>query len=227
MAGEDLLIRFYYQDGRLICEARGGPRGPLAISVCSQDFTSWVCYMNTKDYSLPCSLGNLMRWIPIPMILQQHRTILIHASQIALNGRGILFTAPSGTGKSTQAKLWRDHRGARIICNDRTLIHDGFTYGYPMDGSEPVCSGERYQLGAIVVLGQSPENTIQRLKPRIALANLMPQLVFHSWDPVGRNTASAQLIDLMMQYPVYQLNCTPDEAAVACLENRLKMDGVI
>lgn len=227
MAGEDLLLAYYPYERGMICAAKGGPRGPLAISISSGDYAMWTCYLNTQAHDVPASIGNYLRLVPMPVILQSRNALLLHASQMAVQGRGILFTAPSGTGKSTQARLWRDHRGGRIICNDRTLVHNGRCFGYPMDGSEPVCSAEHYPLAAIVVLGQSPQNRIRQLKPSIALASLMPQVVFHSWDPGARNTAAAQLISLIGRCPVYQLCCTPDEDAVICLENRLKMDGVI
>ena len=139
----------------------------------------------------------------------------------------LIFYGPSGTGKTTQAKLWRTHRGAEIICNDRTLVRDGQTYGFPMDGSEPVCSGKILPLGAVVCLAQASENQIRRLRPGEALAALMPQVVFDSWDSRSSRLASEQLIELIRRRPVYQLCCTPDQQAVECLEACLRKDGIL
>lgn len=225
--GKDLILEYYRQHEELLCVAREGGKGTLAVTQCDSTFSHLVCYMNTEEFTPKDSLGGLLRMLPMRSILQYHGAQFFHASQIAVGNMGILFTAPSGTGKTTQAKLWRDLRGARIVCNDRTLIRDGKTYGYPMDGSEPVCSGEIYPLGAVVFLRQSPVNRVQRLKPSAVLAKLMPQLVFDTWDPEARAKAAAQLLDLMAHYPVYQLDCTPDEAAVMCLEHCLKKDGVM
>ena len=44
------------------------------------------------------------------------------ASFIRWQGRGILFSAPSGTGKSTQANLWVQHQGAEVINGDRAAL---------------------------------------------------------------------------------------------------------
>ena len=138
-----------------------------------------------------------------------------------------MFTAPSGTGKTTQAKLWKMYREARIVCNDRTLIQGGRTYGYPVDGSEPMCSGECFPLGAVVLLEQGTENQIRRLNPREAALKLFPQLVISMWNAEARILALDQLIQMMKNCPVYLLKCTPQEAAVQCLEKQLIADGVI
>ena len=73
-------------------------------------------------------------------------------------------------GKTTQAKLWERFRNARIICNDRTLLRkqDGnwYSYGYPMDGSQPVRSGEVHVAGCIVLVKQSQngKSSIERMR---------------------------------------------------------------
>lgn len=226
MLGRDLLLEYYQDAGGLLC-ASPGARGPLALTRCSSDYNHLVCRLNSGVYQLPMTLGHFLRMTPMRRVLQEHGVQLLHASQIAFGGRGILFTAPSGTGKTTQAKLWRTHRGAEIICNDRTLVRDGQTYGFPMDGSEPVCSGKILPLGAVVCLAQAGENRICRLRPGEALAALMPQVVFDSWDSRSSRLASEQLIELIRRRPVYQLCCTPDQQAVECLEACLRKDGIL
>lgn len=225
--GEDLLLRYYAEGSNLLIVAKGGPRGPIAITRMTQDCSDLVCYVNAAAYGTQDALSDLMRMLPLCRILQMHDVFFFHAAQIAVNGTGILFTAPSGTGKTTQAKLWRQHRGAEIICNDRTLVRKGRTYGFPVDGSEPVRSGLVHSLGALVLLKQNSENSVRRLRPGAALARLMPQLVIDTWDPAARTLAIEQLMELMKHYPVYQLECTPDLRAVACLEAQLRADGVI
>lgn len=228
MTGIDVLTEYYREPDALLCLARGGWKGSLATCQGTLDFRQLTCYINVDNFQTPINgMGDFLRILPMRAILQHFSVIFFHASQIAIGERGILFTAPSGTGKTTQAKLWQRHRNARIICNDRTLVRAESTYGYPMDGSEPVRSGEVHRLGAIVTPGQNSTNTIQRLKPGVAIARLLPQLVIDAWDESAKELAMEQLLDLVGRVPVYRLECTPDISAVRCLEAALIADGVI
>lgn len=227
MSGEDLLLEYYLEKDRLICLSKGSAGSHLATTVSGLDYTDIVCYLNSDHAVSLNSVGNLLRLIPMRMILQGKGTLFLHASQVAIRGKGIVFTAPSGTGKTTQAKLWKTYRGAQIICNDRTLIRQGQTYGYPVDGSEPVFSSASFPLGAVVLLEQSPENKIRQLKPREGLLRLMRQVVYDHWSHDAEFAATEQILELIRKFPVYLLSCTPDENAVICLEQQLKKDGVL
>ena len=227
MLGDDLLMEYYQEGEQLLCLTKGGQGKFLSSCLCASDLKDMTCWLNFASGSPVDSLGGILRMIPMRRITMLHRVLFFHASQIGVGSKGILFTAPSGTGKTTQAKLWRKFRGVDILCNDRTLTDGTLTYGFPTDGSEPVITGERRTLGAIVVLEQAPENAVRRLRPREILPRLMPQLVLDAWDPASASAAMELLLDLIPRTPVYLLACTPDESAVRCLERQLVMDGVI
>lgn len=227
MIGEDLLLEYYREQDRLICLTKGGVGKYLACCVWDERCSELCCWVGLPVGTTADSLGNLLRMIPLRSILLRSGVLFLHASQIAVGGTGILFTAPSGTGKTTQARLWKQFRGARIVCNDRTLTDGTRTYGFPMDGSEPVISGEICALGAVTLLEQAPENTVRRLRPREALVRLMPQMVMDTWDPEARAQTMQRILTLLETVPVYLLRCTPDADAVDCLEQQLFKDGVI
>ena len=44
----------------------------------------------------------------VARLLPSLNTVLFHGSCLALDGQGVLFTAKSGTGKSTHTRLWRE-----------------------------------------------------------------------------------------------------------------------
>ena len=229
--GEDLICRYFRVGDRFCCYTRGGPKGPVACSFYSEDCRDIVCYMNEKPFiAPPHNLGSILRMIPIRAIFQRFGVIFFHASQILFHGRGILFTAPSGTGKSTQAKLWRECRGASILCGDRTLARflDGWvTFGYPLDGSEPVRTTGSVLLGAVVLLAQGESNFVERLHPLRGAASLIEQTVIDTWNPAAKTSALQLILSMMESVPVYRLVCTPDERAVNILEKKLIEDEVI
>lgn len=223
---DDEQMCFYDHGGKILCAAKGGSLGPMAYTVCNLSESRMVCHLNTR-YPLLGSLGALIQLVPLKWFLGRKGILLFHASQILIQSRSVLFAAPSGTGKTTQARLWQRNRNAEILCNDRVLLRGMQTSGFPYDGAEPVFCPEIHDLHAIVCLGQAARNMIRRLRPSSAIAKLMQVTLFDAWDPVVRDFAVEQLVSIAEKIPVYQMNCTLDEAAVSCLEAQLRKDGVI
>ena len=230
--GSDLLLD-YYREGN-ICWAvtRPGTRGSALCTVYSHDLSAAAVHLNEKEYpNVIRSVEKILQLFPVRELFTAHGVLMLHASRISSQGRAILFTAPSGTGKTTQANLWRDYAGAELLCNDRTLVRKGddapITGGYPVDGSAPVCSAEERPLGAVVVLRQGSENTAARLPVARALSLLMSQTVTDAWNHDELFTQQQLWLDILQTCPAYLLTCTPDRAAVECLHNQLIKDGVL
>lgn len=150
---------------------------------------------------------------------------ILHASYISRNGKGILFTAPSGTGKSTQAELWRKYRNAQIINGDRAVVRiaaDGvLACGLPYAGSSEYCINKTLPLNAIVYLEQGKRTTIHPLQGIHAFRKLWEQITVPLWDKRAVEKISNILQAVMKEIPVYHLSCTPDESAVTVLETEL------
>lgn len=230
--GEDAVQEYYVEGNDRLCMTKGGQAGFVAGCVYTAERPELFCAVNAGAYSLPTlSLGGLLRFLPMREIFLHFGVLFLHASQVAYRGKGILFSAPSGTGKTTQAKLWEQYRGAELVCNDRTLLRktDGLwrSYGYPMDGSEPVRSSAVNTLGAVVLLEQGTVNEARRLRPGKAVSLLMGQAVIDGWNAGARTAAMELLLTLVDEVPVYLLTCTPDERAVAALEEKLTKEGVM
>lgn len=230
--GDDLLLNYYNDGNYQYAVAKPGTLGPATAVVYTSDFSKATVYINEKEHpGVICTIDKVLQLFPVRQLLAHHHAMLLHASQIVVGNKGILFTAPSGTGKSTQAQLWQKHEDIEIVCNDRTLLRKNGnfynTYGYPIDGSSPVCNNKKYDLGAIVVLRQANENTIQRLSALKALKYLMDQTVIDAWNRDEVIIVQQDWIDLLKQYPVYLLSCKPDYDAVLCLKQQLINDRVI
>lgn len=151
--------------------------------------------------------------------------VILHASFIEHNGQAILFTAPSETGKSTQADLWAKHRNADIINGDRAVIRliNGKAYacGIPFAGSSTYCKNATLPLAAIVYLGQAPETTIEQMNFMNGFRKVWEGCTVNTWNPDDLNKAIDIVQQITAQTPVFFLNCTPDESAVIALETAL------
>jgi len=151
----------------------------------------------------------------------------IHAAAINYNESGILFTAPSGTGKSTQAKLWQRYKQVEILNDDRPIIRmkDGqwHVYGTPWSGSNLQIINKSVALSAIIAIRQSPENSIRRLNSKEVAAYVMPRCFLPYFDQKLMDTAINHIVSVMKNTPVYLLSCKPDEEAVKMVSRCLEL----
>ena len=161
--------------------------------------------------------------------MQSFNQYILHSSFIQYNDHAILFSAPSGTGKSTQADLWKQYRNALIINGDRTLLSKNEYFianGWPLCGSSEICFNEHYPLSCIVFLSQGKENNITELDYKDAYKKLISELTINYHNPLFINSAMDFIEDLLKNIKVYHLTCDISEDAVICLENKMKEDFV-
>lgn len=164
---------------------------------------------------------------------------LMHGSAIAVDEKSILFTAKSGTGKSTHTRLWREYLADSVtmINDDKPLLRiesagqniDRFTnstahrfaiaqysavnvYGTPWDGKHRLSSNIHAPLSAICILERATNNKIVEVKPNDVLPLLLQQVYRpRSADALKRVVACAY--QTFAATPVYRLGCNMDISA--------------
>ena len=89
-------------------------------------------------------------------------SLILHCAYMVYQGEAILFSAPSETGKTTQANLWEKYRGSRTVNGDRALLGKRkgrwTAQGWPVCGTSEVCHNEEFPIRAVVMLSQAKEN---------------------------------------------------------------------
>ena len=157
--------------------------------------------------------------------LLYYRAVIIHASYIIYNGQAILFTAPSGGGKSTQAYLWQKYESAEIVNGDRAVIKkedDGwFVHSLPLCGSSGICLNKSAKLRAVVSLNKDDKNRVEKLTPRQKLNILMNQLSFEAYKKDDFDKTLNFIDEMISHVDFISLNCTPDDRAVKTLKDYL------
>lgn len=168
---------------------------------------------------------NIWNYMAFENPLLYYQAFLLHSSFISWQNNGILFTAPSGTGKSTQADLWKKYEDADIYNGDRTIIRkiDGKYYGFgsPYAGSSGIYRNESAPIKAIVVIEQGPDNVIRRLHGREAFLPLFRETLMNTWNKEYMEKMTDLLMDVACQIPVYHLSCRPDQGAVNTVKNEI------
>ena len=152
--------------------------------------------------------------------LLERNTILLHGSTLALDGKGYLFTARSGTGKSTHTRLWREVFGCRVqMVNDdkpfAQISATGITvWGSPWSGKHGLDTNIGVPLAGICLLERGLENIIRQAEPA-QLKELLKG--FRPRTEAQAASYEALLEQLLQQIPLWHLYCNknPDAAAVA------------
>lgn len=152
----------------------------------------------------------------------EYNTILFHGSAIAVDGIGYLFTAKSGTGKSTHTRLWREHFGERAVMvnDDKPLIqvneNEMLVHGTSWDGKHHLSSNISVPLKAICILNRGAENKICRITKSAAYPMLLQQT--HRPANAEKMQKVFTLLDLICEkLPIYKLECNmnPDVVTTA------------
>ncbi|MDE6561350.1 MAG: hypothetical protein K2K75_08225 [Muribaculaceae bacterium] len=90
--------------------------------VCSDDYREGRLIMTGSFRKL--AIDNALM-IMYALATAGEMTLLFHAAVVSLNGWGYMFLGPSGTGKSTHARLWVQHITGSELVDDITLMGDG------------------------------------------------------------------------------------------------------
>ena len=151
--------------------------------------------------------------------------LVLHSSYIVTRqGQGILFSGPSGIGKSTQAALWQRYAGAEIVNGDRALVRPdtGTVSGVFYAGTSGISRNVTASLQAVILLEQGSENRMTALRPQEAFARLLSQCAYYQRDAASAARMTELAALLVTNVPVRQLTCRADGDAVRTLEEELR-----
>lgn len=207
LRGEGYCIVFHHINGDtcgLLCTDKNGQEDIVHLT-------------NTPLSHQQFVLGNATM-IAYAYATADKKTVLMHASVVSLEGRGYLMTAPSGTGKSTHTRLWRQcFDQCELVNDDNPVVRieqgKAIVYGSPWSGKTPCYRNVCHPVGAYVRLFQEPENNIHPYQPLEAYAMLLPAMSCMVWDKRMQTGVSKTVAEMVRLNPMYRLGCRPDEAA--------------
>jgi len=149
----------------------------------------------------------------------------LHASAVEYQGKAYLFSAPSGTGKSTHTRLWQQCFGeaARIFNDDkpslRRLEDAWYAYGTPWCGKDHININLKVPLAGVCFLKQGPENCIRRLNSQEAINKILSQTIRRFRSGARLDMLLGHLDKFVREIPVFELENRPvPEAAILSYE---------
>jgi hypothetical protein len=191
-------------------EITGEHTPDIVISTDWQSLKASQPHLSEEDCEYLCTGGSFYRQ------LVNFDGLLLHSSAVVVDGRAYLFSGPSGMGKSTHTRLWRQLHGedAKVFNDDKPALRclDGvwYAYGTPWCGKDGINLNLKVPLAGICFLKRGEENSIRRLNPQEASLEIISQTI--------RRFRSAELLDEMLRIverlvrdiPVFELTNKPE-----------------
>lgn len=152
--------------------------------------------------------------------------LLLHASAVVVDDKAYLFSAPSGTGKSTHTELWlKKFKNRAYILNDDKpairIINDSvYAYGTPWSGKNDISVNIGVPVQGICFLQRDTNNWIERIDSKTAAVRM-----FHATLRTLTQEQIALLLPLLdsiiSKIPIYVMGCRPDLESVDVSYNML------
>lgn len=199
----------YLYDGELEAE--------FSIEALSEEIDYYVT--NGVDITPPVA-ENMILGSKFNRRLMKYFGSYIHSSALLFDGKVYLFSAYSGTGKSTHTKKWVKRFGderAVVINDDKPsfrLIDDKcMIYGTPFAGGTDIQKNVSAELGALVFIERDEKNSLEKLPPAKSVSLLLSQSPGRANEAVGERQLE-MFSEILTKYPAYLLKCNLDDDVV-------------
>lgn len=222
--------RYIYRnlDGEFCVYWKDDQTSDIISHLCfSKDFSK--CLITLYDLRLIYNIEALhyvynMVGFAFSYFVQMNNAICFHSSAIACCDEGIVFSALSGTGKSTHTSLWVNTFKDTTLLNDDSPIiklEKGrvLLCGTPWAGSTGVNLNRIVPLKAIVFISRAQENTICQIEPKDALQRFFQGVFGFSNDFVLYSNLIDTASKILDKIPVYDLSCNMDTSAALLAHN--------
>ena len=236
LAGRNIAISAMFDTTRRYCEAyltEGKADFSVTVTPADIDFEREKSRREDELEGIPVRqfsdryLETLAVYRKIADWMLDFDTLLFHGSAISVDGQGYLFTAKSGTGKSTHTRLWRQIFGDRaVMVNDdkpllRVLEDQVLVCGTPWDGKHRISTNTCVPLKGICILNRAEENSIVP----VSISKVLPLLLQQSYRP-SDPVALAKLLSLLEKVSkrtgLYSLGCNMEPEAALVAYNGMK-----
>ncbi|MDR3270865.1 MAG: hypothetical protein LBT32_05080 [Peptococcaceae bacterium] len=197
---ESDYFRVYRPDGGRALYERIEPDSGRALYrlECSPDYAAATLAYGEEGLAIGSETAELLRLIYRQYILVRGGLVM-HGVPVLTGGQALIFSGPSGMGKSTQAALWQKYCGAAVINGDCAALRFRgptlYTSGSPWSGTSAIFTELAAPVRALVFLEQAPEDAAVSL----TAAEVIPQLLSRGYLPYYSRELMAQALHNMEQ----------------------------
>ncbi len=237
VAGLNINIGHFYDEFRTFAQKfiTDEKHTDFSVSISLEDIETEKVYLEKQRLLEGRPLG----YIPDEMFEQtaiyrkiadnlgKYQALVFHGSAVAVGEKAVVFSAISGTGKTTHTNLWlKNFKDCFVVDGDKPIIRifDGkpFVCGTPWNGKEGMGTDKNIPLSAICRIIRSETNHIEKTKSFAFLPHLLEQIhCSKAEDAMSHNLKIIKEFTKTVSY--YNLYCNmEDEAAIVAFEELMK-----
>lgn len=224
----DVIRRRDNQYIRLFKDHKEGDRVYAVLQSMPESGKAVISVLKGNEYHFDDTNNSFFHTGWEQLLIQRNRLIL-HASLLNTQFGGLVFSGPSGIGKSTQAELWKEYEEAEQINGDRPILYKKenvwMGYGSPYAGSSKCYVNKGVPVRAIMLLAQGEDCRIMPLRKSEAFREIFRNCTVYSWDREFVERVITLVTELVSDIPIYRLICTPDQRAVEAVKELLKKES--
>lgn len=219
-------IIYENDEQEILCQFDKEKKDIINIKVAyTKDYSKIDIYLNRSLGSKLAECEYIVSGLYFFEVALRNQLIPIHASAISYNNEAIIFSAPSGTGKSTHTRLWQKlFRDVVIINDDKPLIkyenNQFYIVGTPWSGKSILNENIKVPLKAMVFLNQNKNNYVEELSNNEKLVYIIKNIYRPFTEELYQECLNN--IDILIsKIPMYILNCNISDEAVHTIYNKL------
>lgn len=224
----DVIRRRDNQYIRLFKDHKEGDRVYAVLQSMPESGKAVISVLKGNEYHFDDTNNSFFHTGWEQFLIQKNRLIL-HASLLNTQFGGLIFSGPSGIGKSTQAELWKEYEEAEQINGDRPILYKKenvwMGYGSPYAGSSKCYVNKGVPVRAIMLLAQGEDCRIMPLRKSEAFREIFRNCTVYSWNREFVERVITLVTELVSDIPIYRLICTPDQRAVEAVKELLKKES--
>ena len=155
-------------------------------------------------------------------LAQRRGMYAIHSASICYRDKAWLFSAVSGTGKSTHTNMWERLYKTAVINGDLNLLAfergKPVIHGIPWCGTSEIFSRETLPLGGIVMLKQAQIDFIEELTPDKKALFIMQRFISPMWKVEQLKDSVRFADELSRKIHTCRLYCTKNDSAAELIK---------
>ncbi len=188
----------------------------MCVNITDEDLDRWIKHFKSEEFA--DQFEYMLAGGSFYQQLLDFDGMMLHASAVVVDEKAYLFSAKSGTGKSTHTELWLKLFGdkAYILNDDKPAIRYEagklYAYGTPFSGKHDLSANKRAEVAGICFLERALENSIEQISPKQSV-HLMLEQTIRSNEIEFMDKLLFVMDKLLTSVKVYKLHCNMDISA--------------